>query len=112
METKSDRVRYLTGAGYYQQALGIAKDFRLGLTEAESNAIRTAYECMVHERFYRSLGYDLSEKVRLGIDVLKKHYGKSEGNDIHQSVLKPGTANRELHSSRNHQRQAEVSAQV
>lgn len=48
--------------------------------------MKLAYECMVHERFYKQLGYNLSEKVAEGVEVLKRLYGRSEENDLHQQV--------------------------
>ena len=41
-EKKSDAVRRLVAAGEYQRALGIAKDFRLGISKEERDAMRLA----------------------------------------------------------------------
>lgn len=76
MEKKSDMVRRLVAGGDIKAALRIAKDFRLGITKAEHDAMTLAYECMVHGRFYASLGYDLNEKVEQGAAVLTRLYGK------------------------------------
>lgn len=76
--TKSDRVRMLVANGQYKEALRIAKDFRLGITKEQSNAIRLAYECLVHERFYRELGYCIPQKIEAGVNVLNQLYREKE----------------------------------
>lgn len=86
MERKTEVVRSLVRSGELKQALKIAKDFRLGISKPDSDAMELAYECMVHERFYQQLGYNLSEKVAEGVEVLKRLYGRSEENDLHQQV--------------------------
>ena len=80
MERKSDKVRRLVADGDFKGALRIAKDFRLGITKAR------AYECMVHGRFYKQLGYDLDEKIAEGVKILVGLYGRSEAHDLHQPV--------------------------
>ncbi len=87
MERKSDKVRQLVSAGDFKAALRIAKDFRLGITKAQSDAMRLAYECMVHGDFYRQLGYDLQQKVAEGLEVLNGLYGRSAEHDLHQQVF-------------------------
>ena len=67
MERKTEVVRSLVRSGELKQALKIAKDFRLGISKPDSDAMKLAYECMVHERFYKQLGYNLSEKVAEGV---------------------------------------------
>lgn len=86
MERKSDRVRRLVSAGNYKEALRIAKDFRLGITKEQSDKMKLAYECMVHGRFYKQLGYDLEEMVKSGLVVLNGLYGRSEAHDLHQQI--------------------------
>ena len=75
MERKTDRVRRLLTAGEYKEALRIAKDFRLGITQTESDLIKRGYECLVHPEFYESIGVDVDRTVRLGIAALKCLYG-------------------------------------
>lgn len=87
MERKSDAVKRLLSCGATKEALRIAKDFKLGITKEQSNAMKLAYECMVHGDFYKQLGYDLNEKVTEGVEVLKGLYGRSEEHDLHQQVL-------------------------
>lgn len=86
MERKSDAVRRLVSSGATKEALRIAKDFKLGITKEQSNAMTLAYECMVHGRFYSQLGYDLSRKIEEGVEVLKGLYGRSEEHDLYQQV--------------------------
>ena len=110
MERKSDKVRRLVAGGSFKEALSIAKGFHMGITKAEADAMTLAYECMVHDRFYKSLGYDLDQKIAEGIAVLNRLYGKSEAHDLHQQIQQPGTENREVHGGWHHQRGAEVPA--
>lgn len=74
-EKKSDAVRRLVAAGEYRKALGIAKDFRLGISPAERNAMRLAYECMVWPDFYKQVGRDVGGAIHAGVEVLVKLYG-------------------------------------
>lgn len=86
MVRKSDTVRELVGEKAYKQALLIAKGFRLGITREQSEKMTLAYECMVHDRFYRSLGYDITAKIQEGVAVLVGLYGRSIENaeSLHQ----------------------------
>ena len=70
MERKSDKVRRLVADGDFKGAMRIAKDFRLGITKEQSSTMTRAYECMVHGRFYKQLGYDLDEKIAEGVKIL------------------------------------------
>lgn len=74
-EKKLDAVRRLVAAGEYQKALGIAKDFRLGIGQEERNAMRLAYECMVWPDFYKQVGRDVRSEIKAGVEVLVKLYG-------------------------------------
>ena len=76
MIRKSDIVREHVSHGRYKEALAIAKGFRIGISQEQSRKMVKAYECMVHERFYRSLGEDIPAKINEGIDVLLAIYGK------------------------------------
>ena len=75
MERKSDMVRRYVAAGEYKKALSIAKDFKLGISNVELDAMTRAYECMVHPAFYKSLGTDVSLAIHDGITVLNLLYG-------------------------------------
>ena len=89
MEKKSDIVRNLVKRGEYKQALRIAKDFRLGITPEQSKKMKAAYECMVHERFYLSLGVDIPGSINEGIEVLVDLYGRSAKDDLHKQICEP-----------------------
>ncbi len=78
MVRKSDIVRKLVSEKKYKQALCIAKDFRLGITPSQSLKMKKAYECMVHERFYLSLGENINLCISEGIEVIEILYGKGE----------------------------------
>lgn len=72
--TKSDKVREYVSNGDYKKALSIAKGFKLGITRERPDAMRLAYDCLIHERFYKQLNVDTEAAVRDGISVLKEFY--------------------------------------
>lgn len=86
MEKKSDKVRRMVSGGDFKAALRIAKDFRFGITEDQSSAMKRAYECMTHGEFYKQLGYELEIEIAKGLDVLNGLYGRSEEHDLYQQV--------------------------
>ena len=75
MEKKTDTVRRLTADGDFKGALRIAKDFRLGISRDDLDAMRLAYECMVRPVFYSQLGRDPAAEVKRGIGVVVRLYG-------------------------------------
>jgi len=85
MVKKGDVVRSLVEARQYKQALRIAKDFRLGITQAQSMKMKKAYECMVHERFYLSLGENIQARIDEGIETIISIYGREK--DSHSKVI-------------------------
>ena len=85
MIRKSDMVRSLVAEHQYKKALRIAKDFRLGITAEQSLRMKKAYECMVHERFYISLGEDTKARIAEGIETLVGIYGRE--NDKNAKVV-------------------------
>lgn len=74
LERKSDKVRRLASEGEYKAALRIAKDFHLGISRDDSDAMKRGYECMVWPEFYRSIGKDIPAEVQKGIDTLTRLY--------------------------------------
>lgn len=78
MERKSDKVRRLVAEGDYKAALRLAKDFRIGLTKAEGDAMKFAYECMVYPDFYRQVGRNIEQTIEQGVEVLKAHFAPVE----------------------------------
>lgn len=77
MEKKSDLVRRFVSQRDYKKALALAKDFRLGITPEQSEMMKLGYECMVHARFYRSIGTDVEMAVQNGKRVVTELYGRS-----------------------------------
>jgi len=75
MEKKSDKVRRLLREGQHKEALRLAKDFRLGIKAADSDAMKRGYECIVHPAFYRSIGVDVEQAAQIGIQTLERLYG-------------------------------------
>lgn len=74
-EKKTDTVRRLVRERDYRSALRITKDFRLGLSKEDQDAMRLAYECLVRPAFYRQLGRDPVAEVKNGVEVLRRLYG-------------------------------------
>lgn len=75
-EKKSDAVRRLVAAGDYKAALRIAKDFRLGISPEDSDAMIRGFECMTDSRrFYQSLGKDPDKIAHRGVEVVIRLYG-------------------------------------
>ena len=74
-EKKTDTVRRLVREHDYRSALRIVKDFRLGISRDDLDAMRLAYECMVRPVFYSQLGRDPAAEVKRGIGVLVRLYG-------------------------------------
>lgn len=75
--SKSDQVRTHLAAGQLKEALALAKGFRLGLTKAQSNAIKTGYECMVHPAFYIQLKVDIPAAIEAGEKALRELVAQS-----------------------------------
>lgn len=75
MERKTDIVRRLVAAGKYKEALRIAKDFRLGITEEDSDAMKRGYECLVYPQFYQSIGINPAETAEKGREALQRLFG-------------------------------------
>jgi hypothetical protein len=78
MVKKSDIVRELVSQGNYKKALSITKGFKLGITREQHNSMVRAYECMIDDRFYKSIGVNISQAIQDGVDVLTGLYGRSE----------------------------------
>ena len=49
--------------------------------QSESLRMKKAYECMVHERFYLSLGEDTKARIAEGIETLVGIYGRENDNN-------------------------------
>lgn len=75
MESKSDAVRRLVKIGAWNDALAIAKSFRLGITKEQHSAIVRAHECSHYPEFYKEVGYDVNDLIQKGCDVLVALYG-------------------------------------
>ena len=92
MVRKSDIVRNLVEEGDYKKALQIAKDFRLGITPEQSNSMKKAYECMVHSRFYLSIGEDVPKRIDEGVNILIDLYGRQKERPLLQTMTAPEAA--------------------
>ena len=77
-ERKTEKVRRLVAAGAYKEALNIAKDFRLGIADEDRDDMRRGYECIVHPRFYQSLGMNTRQIAEKGVETVKRLYGTQQ----------------------------------
>lgn len=74
-EKKSDIVRRLVASGDFKKALRIAKDFRLGISKDDSDAMKLGYEVMIYPDFYRQLNTDIEAAKNHAIEVITTLYG-------------------------------------
>lgn len=77
MVKKSDIVRAAVASQNYKEALRIAKDFRIGITQEQRSVMARAYECIVHAGFYRQIGTDIPAAIEEGVSLVVKLYGKN-----------------------------------
>lgn len=68
-------VREAVAQGDYKKALGIARNFRLGISKEDSDAMKRGFECMVYPDFYRSIGKDIQLEIQNGVNALMRLYG-------------------------------------
>ena len=76
METKTDKVRALVERGDYQEALSIARTFRVWKSKEDRLAVQLASEVRANASFYSQLGKDVEREFQKGIDVLIRYYGR------------------------------------
>ena len=76
MERKSDIVREAVANGDYKKALGIARNFRFGISKEDADSMRRGYECMIWPEFYKSIGKDVTVETRKGIDTVIRLYSE------------------------------------
>lgn len=77
MVRKTDMVRTAVREEDWKKALRIAKDFRINVTQEQRRTMSKAYECMIHERFYLSIGEDIKSRIAEGIETLISIFGKT-----------------------------------
>jgi hypothetical protein len=76
MVKKTDIVRAAVSAGNFKEALRIAKDFRINITKEQRSTMARAYECMVHEDFYKQIGTDIPAAIEEGVSLVQSLYGQ------------------------------------
>jgi hypothetical protein len=72
---KAQEVRRLIAANDYKSALRGAKDFHIGVSKEQRSVMSRAYECLVHQNFYRQLGKNINDCVQAGITVMQEVMG-------------------------------------
>lgn len=75
MLTKTQEVINLVNGGEYKKALQICKDWIYSDPEYRDQ-LRLGYECLVHPRFYKMLGYDVDKEYNHAVEILKRVYSK------------------------------------
>lgn len=75
MLRKSDMVRRYVASGEYRKALRIAKEFRLGISKEDSEAMKRGYEAMLYPDFYKQLGQDTDRIEQKGVETLIRLFG-------------------------------------
>jgi len=70
--TKTSRAIAHYRAGRVQQALALAKTFRLGLTDDERAKLARAHECHIRPEFYQALGFDPTTEIANGKAVFEE----------------------------------------
>ncbi len=68
--SKSELVRNYIKNEKWKEALREAKDFRIGVSKEQRSTMARAYECIVHGKFYESIGKNLDECIEAGKSVL------------------------------------------
>ncbi|PFP29384.1 hypothetical protein COJ96_10800 [Bacillus sp. AFS073361] len=56
-------------AGHIKEALRLASEFRLGITEEERKQMKLGYECMVHDDFYKQMGKHPMAEISKAVHV-------------------------------------------
>ncbi len=74
---KSDTVRKMVAEGDFKNALRIASDFRLGISEQDRSCMKLGYECMNEDfaKFYKSIGIDTAKSIYRAIQTVSRLYG-------------------------------------
>jgi hypothetical protein len=75
LERKSDIVRRLVACGEYRKALKIAKDFRLGISKADSDAMKLGWNCIQSPDFYRQINVNVEAAKTSAIETVCTLYG-------------------------------------
>ena len=55
----------------YRRALNIAKNFKIGVSDAQRQQMALGYECIAHESTYVQMGYNCEEEVAKAIQILQ-----------------------------------------
>lgn len=71
---KIDIARDYFRSGNFKEALKIVKSFFYGLTKQEKSDVARAYECYVHEDFYKMLGKDINAEIEKGKKIFREKY--------------------------------------
>ena len=69
---KSELAKKYASCGKWKEALGLAKDFRIGITKAQHSIMVRAYECIVWPEFYKSIGKDIQTCINEGKSVFNE----------------------------------------
>lgn len=74
MRTKKSLVESYVRSGEYKKALSICKEWKLPISEEESDTLRRGYECMIYPRLYEQIGYNPAEEIQKSVAILNQIY--------------------------------------
>lgn len=74
MESNREKVIRCLREEKYKEAMKVAKGFKYELNAEQRDVVTRAYESYTNPRFYQSLGQDIQENIRKGIETLKEIY--------------------------------------
>lgn len=69
--TKVEQAVQAFDTGNKEQALKIAKTFKMGVTEAERKQIARGFECTHSEAFYRMIGFIPRDEIDKALQIFK-----------------------------------------
>lgn len=86
---KTEEVKRLVMEGKLMEALLIAGKFKreFGLTKEELKAIQLGYSCIGNEDFYKQLGLDTEEKIKIACDILARVYGTKAKTEREEQII-------------------------
>jgi hypothetical protein len=74
MITKKEKLKSAIEKGDHKEALSIARGFRREFNPDQQRILQIAYESITgKENFYRSLGIDVEENMKLALELLKDY---------------------------------------
>ncbi|MDR1459888.1 MAG: hypothetical protein LBI60_06710 [Bacteroidales bacterium] len=71
---KTDKARQFLESGDFKSALGIVRNFRIGIAPNDIRTFQIAFESLSgNEKFYQQLGIDTGEQIQLAKSFINKY---------------------------------------